>query len=156
MKGFPRLTVCLALVCLVFALGACAKESSSEEAIPNPIPAKSKFAKIQLGWSMQRVHDTIGKPTDTRSYTTGKAFIPFYFGSDNARVEDLYKAEGRVIYSGGAGVGNQGFTVLKIIYDPEESGYNDKTANPNGPQKAEPAKKTKKKKAPAKAAKSGS
>jgi hypothetical protein len=71
------------------------------------------------------VHDVIGDPTDTRSYVTGKAFIPMYFGSDGARMEDLYKGEGRIIYSGGAGMGNQGYTVFKIIYDPTEDGYNE-------------------------------
>ena len=122
-----RILVGLLMLALALMLGACgSKPLDRAEAIPNPIPAKSKFAKIDLGWSMQRVHDTIGKPTDTRSYTTGKAWIPGYFGSDSARMEDLYKKQGRIIYSGGTGLGNDGWTVLKIIYDANESGYNDK------------------------------
>lgn len=127
MKRFRRFSGYLIMASLLLTLAAC-KASSPEDdaAIPYPIPAKSKFAQIQLGWSHKRVHDTIGEPMDTREYTTGKAFIPFYFGSDMGRIEDLYKGEGRIIYSGGSGVNSQGFTVLKIIYDPNESGYNDK------------------------------
>lgn len=106
---------------------ACKKNTAApaDEAIPTPIPPTSIFSKISVGWSMSRVHDTIGKPTDTRHYITGKNWIPMYFGSDRVRLEDLYKGEGRVIYAGGAGMGNQGYTVFKIIYDPNESGYND-------------------------------
>lgn len=127
MKQIRRLSIYLVMASLLFAITACKTSSfESEEAIPYPIPAKSKFAQIQLGWSYKRVHDTIGDPTDTREYTTGKAFIPFYFGSDMERIEDLYKGEGRIIYSGGSGVSSQGYTVLKIIYDSGESGYNDK------------------------------
>ena len=131
----PMLSLIL-FVCLVLCLSACQKNTSAEDAIPTPIPPTSDFSKIGLGWSQKRVHDTIGSPTDTRNYITGKAFIPFYFGSDNARVEDLYKGEGRIIYAGGSGIGSQGYTVFKIIYDPNESGYNDKQAFPDGPQNA--------------------
>ena len=99
--------------------------SEKHDAIPYPIPEKSKFAKIQIGWSQARVHDTIGKPSDSRGYVTGKNWIPMYFGSDRYRYEDLYKGEGRIIYAGGAGMGSQGYTVFKIVYDPSESGYND-------------------------------
>lgn len=116
----------LAIGVMLLSLMACKSSSPKlEDAIPNPIPESSKFSKIALGWSMGRVHDTIGMPNDTRNYMTGKAFIPMYFGSDRARMEDLYKGEGRIIYAGGTGLGNQGFTVFKIIYDPNESGYND-------------------------------
>ena len=111
----------------IFITGCLAKSQYPKDAIPTPIPSSSKFSKISLGWSEQRVHDTIGKPTDSRKYITGKSFIPYYFGSDAARKEDLYKGEGRIIYAGGAGLANQGFTVHKIIYDPSESGYNDIT-----------------------------
>jgi len=75
--------------------------------------------------SMKQVFDTIGQPTDTRSYTTGKAFIPFYFGSDVARSEALYKGEGRIVFTG-VGIGGTGFRVYTITYDPTEDGYNNK------------------------------
>jgi len=73
---------------------------------------------------MRQVFDTIGVPTDTRAYVTGKTFIPFYFGSDGARSEALYKGEGRITFAGGAGMGGGTFRVYKIVYDPSETGYN--------------------------------
>ena len=116
------------LLLFIFIISGCKSQSgvSSNDAIPTPIPQTSKFSKVQIGWSIARVHDVIGKPTDTRTYLSGKTFIPMYFGSDRARIEDLYKGEGRIIYTGGSGLTNQGYTVFKIIYDPTESGYNDK------------------------------
>lgn len=130
MRTFRNLvTSTLILALLVLCLSACKSRNSAttnhEDAIPVPIPATSIFSKVTPGMSMNRVHDTIGKPTDSRNYITGKNWIPFYFGSDRMRLEDLYKGEGRIIYAGGAGMGNQGFTVFKIIYDPTETGYND-------------------------------
>jgi hypothetical protein len=55
---------------------------------------------------------------------TGKAFIPFYFGGDRSRFETLYKEEGRITFTGGAGIGGRGYKVHRIIYDPSEDGYN--------------------------------
>ena len=88
------------------------------------IPAESKFAKVKVGMSMGQVYDTIGQPTDTLSYITGKSFIPFYFGSDAARVEALYKGEGRIVFTGGTGFGARVFKVYKVTYNPSEPGYN--------------------------------
>lgn len=88
------------------------------------IPANSPFAKLQLGMSIGHVHDLIGQPTDQKNYSTGKAFIPFYFGSDMMRMEELYKGQGRIIYTG-LGVGGANFKVFQIVYDPSENGYSD-------------------------------
>ena len=121
-----RSIACAALLMLVACASGNRGEINGAEAISTPIPAESKFAPVVVGWSRARVHDTIGKPTDSRSYSTGKSWIPFYFGSDAVRVEDLYKGEGRIIYAGGTGLGNQGYTVYTIVYDPNESGYNDR------------------------------
>ncbi|MDD2724178.1 MAG: hypothetical protein PHH59_09190 [Methylovulum sp.] len=87
------------------------------------IPSNSPFAKIKIGMPFKQVHDLIGEPTDTGSHATGKAFVPFYFGSDVMRMEDLYKGLGRIVYSG-AGMGGVNFKVHQIIYDPSEDGYN--------------------------------
>jgi hypothetical protein len=137
MNGRRILSSFIVLFCTLVLLGACKSSGRDNQsttasmekydAIPYPIPSGSLFSKISLGWSQARVHDTIGKPTDSRGYVTGKNWIPMYFGSDRYRIEDLYKGEGRIIYSGGSGMSYQGYTVLKIIYDQTESGYNDKT-----------------------------
>jgi len=51
-----------------------------------PFPG-SKFTKLKIGMSRAEVVDLIGPPTDEGAYVTGKAFIPFYYGSDRSRIE---------------------------------------------------------------------
>ena len=68
--------------------------------------------------SMKHVYDLIGPPTDTRSFITGKAFNPFYFGTDNARTVALYKGEGRLTFSSRGQL-----PLINIEYDPNETGY---------------------------------
>lgn len=53
--------------------------------------AGSKFTKLKIGMAQKQVTDLIGEPTDQGAYITGKAFIPFYFGSDKSRWEMVYK-----------------------------------------------------------------
>jgi hypothetical protein len=55
-----------------------------------PAPG-SKFTRLQIGMSMKQVTDLIGQPTDQGAYVTGKAWIPFYYGSDRYRHEAVYK-----------------------------------------------------------------
>jgi hypothetical protein len=78
------------------------------------------LAKIQKGMGPTAVEQLAGKPTDTCSHVTGKAFIPFYFGSDAHQLVWLYKGQGRVVLSSGIGAGPQ---VTSIVYDPSEGGY---------------------------------
>jgi hypothetical protein len=116
------------LVILTVVFAGCAstsnKQTDGDEA--GTIPPDSKFAKISIGMPMEEVFDLIGPPTDTNVYTTGKIFTPFYFGSDVARSEALYKGEGRITFTfrGGRGAGGRGFKVYRIVYDPTETGYN--------------------------------
>lgn len=99
-------------------------EVANSSVVNSNIPADSIFSKVKVGMSMAQVYDTIGDPTDTTSYITGKSFIPFYFGSDAARVEALYKGEGRIVFTGGTGFGARVFKVYQIRYNPNEPGYN--------------------------------
>ncbi len=88
----------------------------------NPAP-NSRFTKLQIGMPMKQVTDLIGQPTDQGAYVTGKAWIPFYFGSDRHRFEATYKGQGRLIFAGG-GIGD--FTsgnLIWIIHNANESGY---------------------------------
>ena len=83
----------------------------------------SKFTQLQIGMPMKQVIDLIGPPTDQGAYVTGKAFIPFYFGSDRHRHEMVYKGQGRLIFAGGS-IGN--YTaghLVWIIHNPREGGY---------------------------------
>jgi hypothetical protein len=87
-------------------------------------PAKnSKFAKLQIGMPMKQVTDLAGPPTDQGAYITGKAWIPFYFGSDRHRFEAVYKGQGRLIFAGG-GMGDfSSGNLIWIIHNANEPGY---------------------------------
>jgi hypothetical protein len=83
----------------------------------------SKFAKLEIGMSMKEVTDLAGQPTDSGAYVTGKAWIPFYFGSDRHRFEMVYKNQGRLIFAGGS-LGNfTGGNLIWIIHNGTEPGY---------------------------------
>lgn len=100
--------------------------NQEELRIVGNIPAGSPFSKIKIGMPMGQVNDIIGAPSDQSSYMTGKSFIPFYFGSDTARIETYYKKQGRITFSGGSGFGGRSYKVYQIVYDPSENGYNER------------------------------
>ena len=79
-------------------------------------PKGSKFSRIKLNMSAQQVYDIIGRPTDRKAYVTGKAWIPFYYGSDTSRQEYIYKGEGRLTIGGNG-------RLIAIHVDPSEDGY---------------------------------
>jgi hypothetical protein len=87
----------------------------------NPAPG-SKFKKLQIGMSMKQVTDLIGQPTDQGSYVTGKAWIPFYFGSDRYRHEMVYKGQGRLIFAGGSVGDYTSGNLISIIHNAKEGG----------------------------------
>jgi hypothetical protein len=84
--------------------------------------ANSRFTKLKIGMAQKQVTDLIGEPTDQGAYVTGKAFIPFYFGSDRSRWEMVYKGQGRLIFSNQSGFGT-GFYLTWIIHNSNEPGY---------------------------------
>jgi len=98
-----------------------ASAKSPDSGIFGDIPSGSAFAKIQLGMTQGQVHEILGQPTDTKSYQTGKAWIPFYFGPDVMRTDEFYKGVGVVTYTG-AGVGGVHWKVHKAVYDSAEDG----------------------------------
>ena len=120
-----RFTVGVLACALTIAMSGCAKQTTrSDETRPAAgaaIPSGSPLAKVKEGMGMKEVADLIGQPTDTNAHITGKAFIPFYFGSGSTEVEAFYKGMGRIVYSGG-GLGG-GPRVIEVEYDPTESGY---------------------------------
>jgi hypothetical protein len=83
----------------------------------------SPFTKLQIGMGMKQVTDLIGQPTDQGSYVTGKAWIPFYFGSDQYRHEMVYKGLGRLIFAGGATFSPGNLNLIMIIHNAQEGGY---------------------------------
>jgi hypothetical protein len=124
----------LAVAVLAIALGVsgCASSkkqgpgepAASASAIEGDIPADHPLARVKIGMSQGHVHEILGQPTDTKHYSTGKVWIPFYFGKDAMRYEELYKGVGRITYTG-AGVGGINYKVYHIVYDPAEDGFND-------------------------------
>jgi hypothetical protein len=85
--------------------------------------AGSKFAKLKIGMSREEVYGLVGQPTDQGAYVTGKAWIPFYHGSDRVRWEAVYKGHGRLIFSQQAGWASSDFHLTWIIHSANERGY---------------------------------
>ena len=85
-----------------------------------PAPG-SKFTQLKIGMGYREVIDIVGQPSDQGAYVTGKAWIPFYFGSDRYRFELLYKGVGRLIFAGAAGGG--GGNLIWVIHNANEVAY---------------------------------
>ena len=94
-----------------------------EGEITGKAKSDSAFNKLQIGMPMKQVIDLIGQPTDQGAYITGKAFIPFYFGSDRHRYEMVYKGLGRLIFAGGSLGDFMSGHLIWIIHYPNEGGY---------------------------------
>ena len=92
------------------------------EVVGKPAPG-GKFAQLQIGMSMRQVVDIAGQPTDQGAYMTGKAWIPFYFGSDRHRFEMVFKGQGRLIFAGGSLGDFSGGNLIWIIHSASEGGY---------------------------------
>lgn len=84
--------------------------------------AGTTFTKLRIGMPRQQAIDLAGQPTDQGVYITGKAWIPFYFGSDRARWEMAYKDKGRLIFSQNAGFGTD-FYLTWVIHNEKDTGY---------------------------------
>jgi hypothetical protein len=98
---------------LVAVLFGCA--SFDGEIIGTPAP-NNKFAKVEIGMGKHQVESLIGEPDDFDFHTTGKEFIPLYFGGDIHRLETYYKNEGRLTYSSAQ-------VLIHIEVDPNATGY---------------------------------
>lgn len=82
--------------------------------------AGSKFSRLQIGLREDDVITYLGKPSDRTFRLSGKAFIPFYYGSGKSEVESIYNGQGRLIYSRGSG--NDPYMYLTwIIHNPNEN-----------------------------------
>lgn len=86
-----------------------------------PAPG-SKFAQLEIGMSRAQVQSIVGAPTDEGAYMTGKAWIPWYFGSDRYRHEFAYKGQGRLVFAGSGGFDTNAHLVW-IIHNRNDSGF---------------------------------
>ena len=87
-----------------------------------PAPAGSKLAEVKVGMNKKQVSDILGPPTDETSYSSGKQWIPFYYGNDVRRTSYFYKGVGRVVFADGNAFGGGTPEVVRVDYDPSESG----------------------------------
>lgn len=84
-----------------------------------PAPG-SKFSNLKIGMTASSVVGQLGQPSDQGSYVTGKAFIPFYFGSDKYRYEVVYKGVGRLIFASSANYSFGEMHLTWIIHNANE------------------------------------
>ena len=105
--------------------GTAVKGLNGWEGEVTGIPAPgSKFTELKIGMPMKQATDIVGVPTDQGAYVTGKAWIPFYFGSDRYRYEVVYKGLGRLIFAGSSGIGiSSSGNLIWIIHSANEGGY---------------------------------
>lgn len=80
------------------------------------VPAGSPFAQLRYGMGTKEVIDLLGPPTDSDGHITGKAFNPFYYGTDTHRTKMFYKGQGRLIF-------NSRGRLLEIQPNADERGY---------------------------------
>lgn len=86
-----------------------------------PVP-NSKFSRLKIGMSATQVASMLGEPTEMGAHMTGKAWIPFYFGSDKYRYEMTYKGVGRLLFASQAGMGVGDTHLIWIIHSASETG----------------------------------
>jgi hypothetical protein len=91
------------------------------EIVGKPAPG-TKFTQLQIGMSRAQVQSIMGQPTDQGAYVTGKAWIPWYFGSDRYRHEFAYKGQGRLIFAGSGGFDTNAHLIW-IIHNKNDSGF---------------------------------
>ncbi len=118
------------LLSLAVGLGACASggsETGSAQAQAQPqaqpqmyahAPADSPLSDVRPGMTDTDVRRILGSPDSSNAYMTGKAWIPFYYGSDTHRSDWMYGGKGRVVFSRNRYSG--GLKVVQVLYNPSE------------------------------------
>ena len=94
------------------------RDGTFEGEVYGNIPPNSKWARLVIGMEQPEVERILGGTSnDVRTMPTGKAFIPFYYGTDRFRYEVVYHGQGSVSYTGGSWGGGRG-VLMMINYDP--------------------------------------
>jgi hypothetical protein len=95
------------------------RDGTFEGEVYGNIPPNSKWARLVIGMEQPEVERILGgSSNDVRTMPTGKAFIPFYYGTDRYRYEVVYHGQGSVSYTGGSWGAGQG-VLMMINYDPK-------------------------------------
>lgn len=114
------------LVLSALVLSACASDGGTEadnesKSYPSGYsapPSDSPLAEIQINATEYDVRKILGEPDHANAYMTGKAWIPFYFGSDVARTDWFYVGKGRVVFSRNRYTG--ALKVINVLYNADE------------------------------------
>jgi hypothetical protein len=94
------------------------RDGSFEGEIYGNIPAGSKWSRLQIGMEQPEVERILGVTHEVRHTPTGKAYMPFYYGTDRYRNEHVYRGQGSVSYTSGGSWGNGRGVLMMINYDP--------------------------------------
>lgn len=76
------------------------------------IPPGSKWAQLRIGMEQPEVERLLGVSHQVHAYPTGKAYIPFYYGTDRYRYEVSYPGYGSVSYTGGSWGAGRGVMMM--------------------------------------------
>lgn len=80
----------------------------------------SKFKNLHIGMSMQEVKNTIGQPTEERTYKVDSIFSS---GDSTDHFEMIYEGQGKLVFATGSLYDNIGNgTLIWIIHNANESG----------------------------------
>jgi hypothetical protein len=119
----------LAILALIATASACSTTSSGEKADDKtsverewskgtPAPKGSKLARVRPGMTDLEVRRILGAADHVSGHTTGKAWIPFYWGSDTSRTEWFYEGVGRVVFSRNRYSGR--LKAIRVLYNKDE------------------------------------
>lgn len=102
----------------IVALGLSAVGCASSPPPPSQgqrfeLGAGHPLAGVTSGMNDIQVRNVAGEPQNSRSYQTGKQWIPFYFGPDTHRTEWIYDGKGQVVFSRNRYSG--GLSVINVI-----------------------------------------
>ncbi|MEH6527373.1 MAG: hypothetical protein V7723_14985 [Sneathiella sp.] len=79
--------------------------------------AVGRFGNLKVGMSPEDVINAIGKPDQMNLKSTGKAYIPFFFGTDTLRSYWSYKGQGYVVFTRNEYTGS--LKLVETINDPK-------------------------------------
>ncbi len=120
MSTMKRSLVAAAVAVVLVGVAGCARREPVDPVAAAPAamaaPESSPMSQVAPGMSDVDVRKILGEPTRTRSYMTGKAWIPWYFGSDTSRTAYTYAGQGEVVFSTNRYSG--GLTVVRVDYNP--------------------------------------
>jgi len=94
------------------------KDGRFEGEIVGNVAPGSRFARLQIGMTLEEVTALIGAPDNMVRHETGKRWIPFYYGNDSQRLQVLYRREGCLTFTGGNVFGGGGNELIRVTADP--------------------------------------